>query len=117
MSATSHTDAGSYAGDVWTFTGPNANYNDAFDTVDNNIAKADASCTVTGYAVTFDGTEHTANWPCKDVAGDPLAGLDLSLTADTAIGTYTGDAWSFTDVTGNYNNASGTVIVLFLPNY
>ena len=38
-----------------------------------------------------------------------LAGLDLSATQHTAVGVYTGDAWTFTDVTGNYNNANGTV--------
>src|SRR6185369_11555288 len=38
-----------------------------------------------------------------------LAGLDLSGTTHTNAGNYAGDPWSFTDVTGNYNNTSGTV--------
>jgi hypothetical protein len=38
---------------------------------------------------------------------ETLAGLDLSLTSHIHSGNYT-DSWAFTDVTGNYNNASGT---------
>ena len=41
-------------------------------------------------------------------AASSLAGLDLSGTTHTAAGT-TADPWTFTDVTGNYDNASGTV--------
>ncbi len=37
-----------------------------------------------------------------------LAGLNLGGTTHTIPGTYV-DTWTFTDVTGNYNNASGTV--------
>ena len=36
------------------------------------------------------------------------AGLDLSATTHTDVGSYT-DAWTFTDPAGNYNDASGTV--------
>src|SRR5262249_2693024 len=35
--------------------------------------------------------------------------LDLSGTTHTNAGTYNGDGWSFTDPTGNYRSASGTV--------
>src|SRR5208283_1005032 len=49
------------------------------------ISKAAATIVVTPYNVTYDGTAHTA------------------------AGSYTGDVWTFTDTTGNYNNASGTV--------
>jgi len=111
LSATAHTAAGSYAGDTWTFTSPDANYKDANGTVDNSIAKADPDCsTIAGYAVTYDGNSHTATGSCLGVVSEgALTGLDLSATAHTDIGTYEGDAWTFTDVTGNYNDAHGTV--------
>jgi len=40
--------------------------------------------------------------------GETLSGLDLSGTTHTNAGAYT-DPWTFTDVTGNYNNDSATV--------
>jgi hypothetical protein len=43
------------------------------------------------------------------VLGESLSGLDLSGTTHTDAGSYPTDGWSFTDVTGNYNNSSGTV--------
>src|SRR5205085_5815852 len=61
------------------------------------------------YSVTYDGNAHTATGTATGVNGESLAGLNLSSTTHTNAGTYAGDAWTFTDVTGNYNNASGTV--------
>ena len=107
LSGTTHTNAGNYAGDAWTFT--NINYNDASGTVDDNIARANATINVTPYSVTYDGSAHTATGTVTGVNAESLAGLDLSGTTHTNAGTYTGDAWTFTDATGNYNNASGTV--------
>lgn len=72
------------------------------------INKADPLCTVTGYNVVYDGVDHTATGACTGVLGETLSGLDLSGTTHKLVGNYT-DTWSFTDVTGNYNNASGTV--------
>jgi hypothetical protein len=48
--------------------------------------------------------------PAQVVHGIPLDGLDLSGTTRTSAGTYT-ETWTFTDPTGNYDNASGTVTV------
>jgi hypothetical protein len=39
---------------------------------------------------------------------ETLAGLDLSQTTHKPVDSYN-DPWTFTDVTGNYNNASGNV--------
>ena len=64
---------------------------------------------ISGYTVTFDGNAHTASGSCKGVDGNPLAGLDKSGTTHTNAGTYNADPWAFTDVTGNYNDTSGTV--------
>jgi hypothetical protein len=72
------------------------------------IKKAAATISVTPYNVTYDGAAHTATGNAKGVSGESLSGLDLSGTTHTNAGTTT-DTWTFTDVTGNYNNASGTV--------
>jgi len=40
---------------------------------------------------------------------ESLSGLNLSGTTHTSAGDYPTDPWTFTDVTGNYNNASGSV--------
>ena len=108
LSGTTHTNAGTYSGDVWSFTDSTGNYNDASGTVNDAIAKADASIDVTHYNVTYDGLAHTATGTATGIGGATLTGLDLSGTTHTSAGTYT-DPWTFTDVTGNYNNDSGTV--------
>ena len=56
---TTHTNAGDYPADAWTFAG-NANYNRDSGTVNDVIAKADAMIVVHPYHVTYDGNPHTA---------------------------------------------------------
>jgi len=73
------------------------------------VGRADATLIVTGYSTSYDGTAHSAVANSTGVRNEPLSGLDLAGTTHTNAGTYTGDAWTFTDTTGNYNNASGTV--------
>jgi hypothetical protein len=73
-----------------------------------SISKANPVCTIIGYNVYFDNYYHTATGSCVGVLGETLVGLDLSGTTHKLVGTYT-DNWTFTDVTGNYNNSSGTV--------
>ncbi len=80
------------------------------------IQKANPTVTVTGYSVTYDRNPHTASGTAKGVLSEALAGLDLSGTTHTNAGPYTNtsagsyiDSWTFTDSTGNYNNATGTV--------
>ena len=110
LSGTTHTDAGFYAGDPWTFA--YANYNDDSGTVDDNIGKADAIIVVTPYDVTYDGNPHTATGTATGVKGEdlnPSGELDLSGTTHTNAGFYAGDPWIFTDSTGNYNDDNGTV--------
>ncbi len=108
LSGTTHTNAGTYTGDAWTFTDVTGNYNDANGKVDDNIKKADATCHVTGYAVLYNGTSHTATGSCIGVGGSPQNTLNLSGTTHTAGGAYV-DPWTFISSTGNYNNQSGTV--------
>jgi hypothetical protein len=108
LSGTTHTHAGTY-NDTWTFTDVTGNYNNASGTVTDQIDKANAIISVTPYGVTYDGNAHTATGSAIGVQGESLAGLNLSGTTHTNAGDYPADAWTFTDVTGNYNNASGTV--------
>ncbi len=109
LNGTTHTNAGAYLTDAWSFAG-NGNYNAASATVKDQIDKANASITVKEYTLTYDGNPHTATGSATGVGGaaDILEGLDLSGTTRTAAADTT-DTWTFTDVTGNYNNASGTV--------
>ena len=92
----------------WTFTDVTGNYNDQSGTANIVISKANATIVVTPYNVLHDGSDHTATGTAKGVKGEPLTGLVLN-TTHNAIGNYTGDSWTFTDTTGNYNNANGTI--------
>ena len=64
--------------------------------------------------MTYDGAPHTAIGTATGVNGQSLSGLDPSGTTHTGAGTYH-DTWTFTDTTGNYNNASGTVVDTINP--
>ncbi len=110
LSGTTHTNAGTYASDPWTFTDPTGNYASANGTVSDTISKATATINVTPYSVTYDGNAHTATGTATGVGSANLnADLTLSGTTHTNAGTYASDAWSFTDPNGNYASASGTV--------
>ncbi len=104
LSATTHTNAGTY-NDTWTFTDVTGNYQNAGGTVSNTIEKATARITVNRYIVTYDGAAHSATGTATGVGGVNLSGLNLSGTTHTNVGTYI-DTCTFTDVTGNYKNAT-----------
>jgi hypothetical protein len=107
LSGTTHTAAGDYPSDAWTFS--NANYVSQSGTVHDSIAKADASITVTGYTVTYNGSQHTAAGSATGAQGEDLSSLlDLSGTQNTAAGDYPSDGWTFAG-DSNYNAAGGTV--------
>jgi len=107
LSGTAHTNVGTYT-DSWIFTDVTGNYNNANGSVNDSIAKANPTIAVIPYSVSYDGSAHTATGTATGVKGENLSGLNLSGTAHTNAGTYA-DSWTFTDVTGNYNNASGTI--------
>ena len=110
LSSTTHTNAGTYATDPWTFTDVTGNYNNASGTVSDSIAKANANITVTPYNVTYNGSPYTAAGTATGVNATNLTSeLNVSGTTHTNAGTYGTDPWTFVDTTGNYNNASGTV--------
>ncbi len=110
VSNTTHTNAGTYSSDSWSFTGT-ANYNNiGTTTITDTINKASASITVTPYNVPYNANSHTATGTATGVGGVNLSSeLKLSGTTHTSPGTYATDPWTFTDTSGNYNNASGTV--------
>ncbi|MRS02202.1 hypothetical protein EG832_03080, partial [bacterium] len=110
LSGTTHTNAGTYASDAWSFPG-NSNYNSASGTVSDVINKANAVINITPYNVTYDGTAKTATGTARGVEASHVNMDDLlvlSGTTHTNAGTYSSDAWSFPG-NGNYNSASGTV--------
>ena len=107
--APGHTNAGTYDAEPWTFTDVTGNYNDDNGISNNSIDKADVTCVVTPYDVVFDNNSHIDTGVCTGVGGEDVsAGLTVS-PANTAVGNYLAEGWSFVDGTGNYNSKSGTV--------
>jgi hypothetical protein len=107
LGGTTHTAAGTYATDAWSFTDVTGNYNNDSGTVSDSIVKADATIVVTPYSVTYNGAAHSAAGTATGVKGEALTGLNLGGTTHTNAGTYNGDPWSFSN--DNYNDATGTV--------
>ncbi|MCM4154830.1 hypothetical protein DHD80_02310 [Gramella sp. AN32] len=93
----------------WTFTDASGNYKDQSGSVAIDITKADAVVSVTGYNVVYDGLSHGASGTAKGVQNEVLSGLDLGASfANVPGGTAN---WTFTDVTGNYKDQSGSVAI------
>jgi hypothetical protein len=107
LTGTQHSDAGTYNADAWSFAG-GTNYNDKNGTVDDRINKIDATVSVTGYNVPYDGTQHTASATATGLGGASVGSFVLTGTQHTDAGTYNADAWSFSGGT-NYNDKNGTV--------
>jgi Ca2+-binding RTX toxin-like protein len=110
LSGTTHTNAGTHNGDAWSFIDPTGNYQSASVMVTDVIIQAVATIAVTPYTVTYNVAAHTATGTATGVGGVNLASdLNLTGTTHTNAGTYSTDSWTFTDPTGNYQSASGTV--------
>ncbi len=93
----------------WTFTDVTGNYNDDSGSVAIVISKADptAQSPATPALTMVIPTGHPALHGVKD---ETLAGLDLGASfTDVPGGTAN---WAFTDVTGNYNDDSGSVAIV-----
>jgi MBG domain-containing protein/Big-like domain-containing protein/Kelch motif protein/galactose oxidase-like protein len=87
------------------------NYAITYNTANFTINKANATCTVNGYTGIYDSAAHGATGSCKGVDGTTvLAGLNLGASFTNVPGGTTN--WAFTDVTGNYNDQSGSVAVV-----
>jgi Big-like domain-containing protein/MBG domain-containing protein/Kelch motif protein/galactose oxidase-like protein len=88
-----------------------SNYNITYNTANFTINKANATCSINGYTGIYDDAAHGATGSCKGIDGiTVLAGLNLGGSFTNVPG---GTAnWSFTDVTGNYNDQSGSVAIV-----
>ena len=95
----------------WAFTDTTGNYNDASGSVDIVINKADPTIDVTGWTGAYDGSPHGASGTATGVNSEDLSSdLDLGASyTDVPGGTAN---WAFTDTTGNYNDASGSVDIV-----
>src|SRR6187549_1065253 len=95
---------------TWTFTDATGNYFDASGSAAITITKANATINVTGYSGVYDGNAHGATGSATGVKGEALAGLNLGASfTNVPGGTAT---WTFTDATGNYNDASGSAPIV-----
>jgi YDG domain/Bacterial Ig-like domain (group 3)/Galactose oxidase, central domain/MBG domain (YGX type)/Kelch motif len=114
LSKTTHTDAGTYANDAWTFTDATGNYNNTTGTVNDAIAKAEAKVTVTGGTYTYDTTAHPATATITGVQGDSsltAAMVTLSYTPGEAVAPVNAGAYKATGTFAgnlNYNPATGS---------
>ena len=104
-----HTNAGAYAADAWSFTDASGNYATQSGTILDTINQATPLVTVTPYTVTFDGNPHTPTASATGLGGAPLAPAGFTLPTHTNAGSYAADAWIFTDASGNYATQNGTV--------
>ena len=95
---------------AWTFNDATGNYNDTAGNVAIVINKADATVFVDGYGGTYDGQAHGATGTATGVNGETLSGLDLGTSFTNVPGGTA--AWTFTDVTGNYNDTEGNVAIV-----
>jgi hypothetical protein len=94
----------SFAGDT--------NHNGSSSSATFIINKVDPTCAVNGFNGMYDSAAHGATGSCTGVGGasDVLAGLNLGSSFTNVPG---GTAnWTFNDLTGNYNNKSGSVNVV-----
>src|SRR5205814_4157888 len=80
LTGTTHTGAGTYNGDAWSFSG-GTNYNDKSGTVDDKISKIDATVTVTRSEERRVGNEDTATAAAAGPGG--ARGGSVTLTAHT----------------------------------
>ena len=108
LTGTTHTNAGDYPADAWSFSG-GTNYNDASGTAHDVIGKATASVTLGSLAQTYDGTPRSAT------AVTTPPGLTVLLTYNGS-GTAPTDAGSYTVVgtisDANYEGSStGTLVI------
>ena len=94
----------------WTFTDVTGNYSNATGTAAIVINKADATIVVTGYTGVYNGAAHGASGTATGVGGAALTGISLGASFTNVPGGTA--SWTFTDVTGNYNNATGTAAIV-----
>jgi hypothetical protein len=88
LGGTTHTNAGDYPSDPWTFTDGTGNYKNTSGTVHDSIAPKPVTVSITGGPFTYDGNPHSATITLSP----PIAGYTVdysgSSTAPTNAGTY-----------------------------
>ena len=112
LTGTTHTNAGTYSADGWSFHDGSGNYADDSGTVNDVIDKASATVSVTPYTVTYSGTSHTATASISGVHGETDAAVgtvDLSHTSHMNASVYAADYWTFTGAS-NYKDIGNTII-------
>jgi len=130
LSGTTHTNAGTYNGDAWSFAG-NANYNSANGTVNDSIAMADTTSSVTsnvnpsiiGQNVTFTATvagnpavtcNPTGTVTFKDGATTLMSGVALTGGSATfSTSSLSAGSHSITAVYGADSNFNGSTSSIF----
>ncbi len=110
LSGTTHTGAGNYPADPWTFNDPSGNYNLDSGTVADSIGKADAVISVSGYNGVYDGNPHGATGTAVGVKGESL---DFNLNFGSNFTDVPGGTadWTFTGGS-NYNDQSGQAAII-----
>jgi PKD repeat protein len=92
----------------WSFTDATGTYGAQSGDVEIVISPVDATCSVTGWSGTYDGSAHGASGSCIGVGGAEVSGLDLG---DTFTDVPGGTAhWTFSNA--NYNAQSGDVDIV-----
>src|SRR5438046_4594726 len=77
LTGTTHTSAGDYPSDGWSFAG-GTNYKDASGTVHDIIDKADPVVVATGGTFTYDGNPHPGSGTATGVKGENLTPVTLA---------------------------------------
>src|SRR5206468_9640602 len=110
LGGTTHTNAGTYNGDAWTFSG-GTNYNDANGTVDDLIDKATPTATlaVTNSPQTYNGSPKSATVGinASSVPGSVANVLTGGAATQTTAGTYAVTADFVPTDSTNYNTLPG----------
>src|SRR5438876_51738 len=114
LSHTTHTSAGTYSTDYWSFTDSTGNYNNVGNTtITDHIAKANATVVVTPYNVPYNGHSHTATITSitgvNSETGATVVTVNVIKTTHTPAGTYASNYWKSTG-TANYDNIGNTTI-------
>jgi len=99
---------------VWGVSDSEKATNYAVTTVNGtwSIAKADATCSVSGYGGAYDAAEHGASGACSGIDGEPAGTLGLGASYRDIPGGIA--SWTFTG-NGNYRARGGDVAITISP--
>ena len=113
VSNTTHTNAGTYNNDSWSFH-RHGQLQQQSGTITDCIAKATRRLRSTPYSVTYNGNPHTATVSTitgvNGETGATVGAVDVTSTTHTNAGTYNSDPWTFTG-TANYNNRAARLTI------